>query len=58
VLGLLRRRSGDEANARRAFVTSARDVETIARGTDDQALRDGFLASPLVREVLAEAGRA
>jgi tetratricopeptide (TPR) repeat protein len=58
VLGLLRRRAGDEPGARRVFQAAALDVETIARGVDDPALREGFLASAPVREVLAHAGRA
>ena len=56
-LGLLKRKLGDAASARRAFGAAAADVDTIARGVDDAALREGFLASPAVREVLAEAGR-
>ena len=46
VLGLLRRRSGDEPGARHAFEAAALDVHSIARGVDDAALRAGFLASP------------
>ena len=58
VLGLLQRRLGNEAAARSALAAAAIDVDTIARGTDDAALREGFLASPAVREVLTQAGRA
>src|SRR5574341_701614 len=58
MLGLLRRRQGEEAGARHAFSAAAADVDVIARGVDDKALREGFLASPGVREVLEEAGRA
>ena len=38
-----------------AFAEAARAVRTIAAGTRDEGLRDGFLALPLVREVLEEA---
>jgi tetratricopeptide (TPR) repeat protein len=55
VLGRLLRALGDEAAARRSFVRAAADVDTIARGVDQAALRAGFLASPAVAEVLAEA---
>ena len=58
VLGLVRRRLGDEPAARRSFEVAAQHVDTIVRGVDDAALRAGFLASPGVREVLNEAGRA
>jgi hypothetical protein len=58
VLGLLRRRAGDEAGAHRSFAAAAKDVDTIARNVDDPALREAFLSSPAVREVLSEAGRA
>jgi hypothetical protein len=58
VLGLLRRRAGDGPGARRSFTAAARDVDTIARNVDDPALRETFLSSPAVREVLTEAGRA
>jgi hypothetical protein len=57
VLGLLRRRLGDAAAARRAFSSAAADIDTIARGVDDAALREGFLRSPAIREVLEGAGR-
>jgi tetratricopeptide (TPR) repeat protein len=58
VLGLLQRRAGDGPGARRSFTAAARDVDTIARNVDDPALRETFLSSPAVREVLTEAGRA
>jgi tetratricopeptide (TPR) repeat protein len=58
VLGLLRRRLGDERSARNAFVAAAADVDTIVRGTDEPALRQSFLGTPGVREVLTQAGRA
>lgn len=52
LLGTARRRLGDEEGARAAFAESARAVRTIAEGTRDEGLRNGFLALPLVREVL------
>jgi tetratricopeptide (TPR) repeat protein len=58
VLALLRRQLGDEAGARDAFRAAAADIDTIARGTDDLALREGFLRSPAAHEVLQSAGRA
>ncbi len=58
VLGLLQRRLGNEAAARGAFAAAGADLDTIARGVDDPALREGFLRSPAVREVLEGAGRA
>jgi tetratricopeptide (TPR) repeat protein len=58
VLGLLQRRLGDEAAAQRAFSASAVDIDRIARGVDEAPLREGFLASPAVREVLSRVGRA
>jgi hypothetical protein len=57
-LGLLRERRGHASAARAAFDAAAADIHTIARGTDDVLLREGFLGSPHVREVLAHAGRA
>jgi len=58
VLGLLERRLGDAPAAATAFRASAADIDTIARGVDDPELRHCFLASPEVREVLAETSRA
>jgi tetratricopeptide (TPR) repeat protein len=58
VLGLLRRELGDSAAASEAFRAAAADVDAIARGTDDAPLREGFLASPSVRDVFAQSGRA
>jgi hypothetical protein len=58
VLALLRRQLGDEAGARDAFRAAAADIDTIARGTDDLALREGFLRSLAAREVLQDAGRS
>jgi tetratricopeptide (TPR) repeat protein len=52
LLAILRRRLGDEEGARVAFAEAARAVRTIAAGTRDEGLRNGFLAMPLVREVL------
>jgi tetratricopeptide (TPR) repeat protein len=57
-LGLLRLRRGDAPGARHAFVKAAADIDTILRGTHQAALRDSFLGSPAVREVLAQAARA
>jgi tetratricopeptide (TPR) repeat protein len=57
VLALLRQRLGDERAAHAAFEASAADIDTIARGTDEPALRESFLGSPAVREVLEQAGR-
>jgi hypothetical protein len=56
-LGLLRRALGDAAGAAEAFAAAAADVDAVARGVDDAGLRDGFLASPAVREVVACSGR-
>jgi hypothetical protein len=58
VLGLLHQRLGDERGARAAFRAAAGDIDTIVRGTDQPALRESFLGSAPVREVLARAGRA
>jgi hypothetical protein len=58
VLGLLRRELGDSAAASEAFRAAAADVDAITRGTDDAPLREGFLASPSVRDVFAQSGRA
>ena len=52
LLALARRRLGDEEGARAAFAEAAGAVKTIADGTRDEGLRNGFLALPLVREVL------
>jgi hypothetical protein len=57
VLGLLRRELGDSAAASEAFRAAAADVDAITRGTDDAPLREGFLASPSVRDVFAQSGR-
>jgi hypothetical protein len=58
VLGLLRRRLGDEAGAQGAFASAADDIDTIVGGTDQPALRECFIANPAVREVFTRAGRA
>jgi tetratricopeptide (TPR) repeat protein len=58
VLGLLRRRLGDERSARAAFATSAADIDVLLRGTTQPELRESFLSSPAVREVIEQAGRA
>jgi tetratricopeptide (TPR) repeat protein len=55
LLGRLRRELGDEEGAARAFTQAAEAVKTIAAGIDDEALRDGFLSAPAVREVLEAA---
>jgi hypothetical protein len=52
LLAILRRRLGDDDGARAAFAEAARAVGTIAAGTRDETLRNGFLAQPQVREVL------
>jgi hypothetical protein len=52
LLAITRRRLGDEEGARAAFAEAARAVQTIAAGTRDEGLRNGFLAQPPVREVL------
>ena len=52
LLAIARRRLGDEEGARAAFAQAAGAVRTIADGTRDEGLRNGFLALPLVREVL------
>jgi tetratricopeptide (TPR) repeat protein len=49
ILGLARERLGDRAGAQRAFETAARAIRTIADGTHDEELRNGFLNSPMVR---------
>jgi len=58
VLGLVHDRLGNAREARRAFASAAQAVQTIAAGTHDNSLRQGFLASPDVREVLDRAGAA
>jgi hypothetical protein len=58
VLGLLRQRLGDERGARSAFAAAAADIDTIVQGTQQRTLRESFLGSPAVREVLHQAGRA
>jgi hypothetical protein len=57
-LAHLRRRLGDEDGAARAFAEAARAVRTIAAGVRDDGLREGFLATSEVREVLEAAGPA
>jgi len=52
VLAMARRRLGDDEGARGALAEAAQAVGTIAAGTRDESLRKGFLAMPLVREVL------
>jgi len=52
VLALLRRRLGDEPGARAAFAEAAEAIRVIASGVRDAALRQSFLSSPGVREVL------
>lgn len=58
VLGLLRRQAGDVEAARAEFAAAAADVGVIADGVVEGFLRQTFLGSPAVREVLTEAGRA
>jgi tetratricopeptide (TPR) repeat protein len=57
-LGLLRRALGDAAGADEAFAAAAADVQAIARGVDDAGLREAFLASSAVREVVADSIRS
>ena len=45
-------RLGDEEGARAAFAEAACAVKTIAAGTREDNLREGFLGLPGVREVL------
>jgi tetratricopeptide (TPR) repeat protein len=56
VLGLAWDHVGNAPEAQRAFAAAARHVRTIAAGTQDEALRRGFLEYPPVREVLERAG--
>jgi hypothetical protein len=55
VLALSKRRLADEPGALAVFEEAARAVRTIAGGTRDPDLRNGFLALPEVREVLEAA---
>jgi hypothetical protein len=57
-LGRALLRLGRAADARRAFAAAAAHVRTIAAGTRDEGLREAFLASAPVREVLERAGTA
>ncbi len=57
ILGLLRLRAGDDAGAGRCFAAAAKDIDTIASHVDDPALRQTFLTSSAVSEVLRRAGR-
>ena len=57
-VGRLRALEGDEAGAREAFSSAAALVDGIAEGVIEPRLRDTFLSSTLVQEVLASAGRA
>ena len=56
-VGRLRALEGDEAGAREAFSNAAALVDEIAENVIEQDLRDIFLSSALVKEVLASAGR-
>ncbi|HYW70878.1 MAG TPA: AAA family ATPase, partial [Pyrinomonadaceae bacterium] len=51
-LGQLRAANGDAAGAREAFARAAPIVNTIAENVGDSALREGFLQSGAVREVI------
>jgi hypothetical protein len=51
-LGRLRSRSGDHASAREAFTQAAAIVNSIATNTADERLRQTFLDSAAVKEVL------
>ncbi len=57
VVALLRRQRGDEKGAQAAFAAAASHIDTIVQYTDQPALRNSFLGSRAVREVLAEVGR-
>src|SRR5207253_2090404 len=52
VLGRLRSQSGDLSSAREAFAQASAIVKSIASNTDDKGLRQTFLNSPAVKEVL------
>jgi tetratricopeptide (TPR) repeat protein len=56
LLGRLRRQKGDSQSAREAFGRAAETVEMIASNVDDESLRQTFLDSAAVREVLDGAG--
>jgi tetratricopeptide (TPR) repeat protein len=53
--GRARERRGRASEARAAFAEAARTVRELAAGVDDEGLRERFLASPAVREVLQAA---
>jgi tetratricopeptide (TPR) repeat protein len=52
LLALARKRLGDAEGAREAYEEAARAIRVIAAGTRDEGLREGFLATAAVREVL------
>jgi tetratricopeptide (TPR) repeat protein len=52
ILGLLRRRLGDDDRARRAFEGASGSLEKMAGGVRDPMLRRTFLELPAVRELL------
>ena len=58
VLGRLRLHSGDGSSAREAFAQAAAIVNSIATNTDDEGLRQTFLNSAAVKEVLDGAGES
>jgi serine/threonine protein kinase/tetratricopeptide (TPR) repeat protein len=58
VLGKLRSQLGDTSSAREAFSQAAAIVNSIAANTDDHRLRQTFLNSRAVKEVLEGAGES
>jgi tetratricopeptide (TPR) repeat protein len=58
VLGRLRSQSGDTSSARNAFAEAAAIVNSIAGNTADEGLRQTFLNSAPVKEVLEGAGES
>ncbi len=58
ILGRAWESLGNGPLSRRAFGAAAKAVRTIAAGTDDEGLRNGFLASAAVRDVIDRADSA
>jgi serine/threonine protein kinase/tetratricopeptide (TPR) repeat protein len=55
-LGRLKASEGEQSSARSAFASSAETVKQIASNISDESLREIFLTSAAVKEVLAGAG--
>jgi len=55
-LGRLQASEGDTDSARSSFASSAKIVKQIAANVSDESLREIFLASPAVQEVMSGAG--